>query len=247
MDHLNNLNQGSSQKVTSAPPRDPLDTDYISILRRYLALKYLQYMILPSTNIVVMGMGAFGTLYVSVLLLSKTMSRKCTSVFISHLAAADVLLIPVAFIEICHQMINVKAESADFILGFSQNLVLANTYISATVLSCISLEAFLITHFPRKSCHLRTAKHARKTCMCVWAVVVTECIILQTENVTSYDKAALNFEKNSLSWAHEYLMLIAPVVRIFSDTLVMCFKFTNLLFYYKVYVSKSYSRHFSNS
>ncbi|XP_041052297.1 lysophosphatidic acid receptor 6-like [Carcharodon carcharias] len=248
MDHLSNLCEACSRqkKMASIQSKAPQHTDYLPILKRYLFVKYIQYMILPSTNIMVLAAGAFGTLHVSVLLLSQAVSRKSTAVFISHLAAADAMLVPAILFEVCYQMVDVKFASDGFIRGLIHSFLTVNSYVSSLILSCISLEAFLITQFPVQSRFMRTVRHARRTSMLVWIAVLTVCIILQAECVTSYDISAAGFEKAPLSVLFQYFLLIAPAVRLLFDNLVICFRFVNMFFYYKVYIAKSYSRHFSN-
>ncbi|XP_067903846.1 proteinase-activated receptor 1-like isoform X2 [Heterodontus francisci] len=248
MDHLSNLCETCSQqkKVTSIQPKGPQHTDYLPVLKRYLVLKYIQYMILPSTNIVVLAAGAVGTLYISVFLLSQTVSRKCTAVFICHLAAADAMLVPAILVEVCHQVVDVKFASDDFIRGLIHNFLVANNHVSSLILSCISLEAFLITQFPVQSRYIRTVRHARRTSTLVWIAVLTQCIILQAEYATSNDITASGFEKAPLSGLFQCFLLIAPVVRVLFNTIITCFRFVNVFFYYKVYIARSYSRHFSN-
>ncbi|XP_048399971.1 type-1 angiotensin II receptor-like [Stegostoma tigrinum] len=243
MDHLNKLCETSSQKQKVIPvqSKGPHHTDYLRVLKRYLVVKYIQYMILPSTNIVVLAAGAFGTLHVLVLLLSQTVSKKSTAVFISHLAAADAMLVPAILLEVCHQVVDIKFASDGFIRGLIHNLLAVNTNVSSLILSCISLEAFLITQFPVESRHIRTVRQARKTSVLVWITVLIECIILQTECI-----AAPEPEEVCLSALFQYFLLIAPTVRGLFDNLLICFRFLNVFFYYKVYTSKSHSRHSSN-
>ncbi|XP_078066520.1 uncharacterized protein LOC144492389 [Mustelus asterias] len=248
MGHLNNLCEACSQqqKVRTTQSKTPQHTDYLPVLKRYLVVKYIQYMILPSANIVVLAAGAFGTLQVSVLFLSQAVSRKSTAVFISHLAAADALLVPAILVEVCRQVFDVKFASDDFIQDLIRNFLTMNGYVSSLILSCISLEAFLITQFPMQSRHMRTVRYARRTSMLVWVAVLTVCMILQAECAASCDIAAPGFEKTPLSGLFQYCLLIAPVVRVLFDNLVVCFRLINGFFYYKVYIARSYSRHFSN-
>ncbi|GCB63372.1 hypothetical protein scyTo_0013196 [Scyliorhinus torazame] len=248
MERLSNLCDACSQqqKVTSAQSKVPQHADYLPVLKRYLVAKYIQYIILPSANFVVLAAGAYGTLHVSVLLLSQAVSRKSTAVFISHLAAADAMLVPAILVQVCHQVFDVKFVSEDFIRGLICNFLAVNTYVSSLILSCISLEAFLITQFAAQSRHMRTVRHARRTSILVWVAVLTVCVILQAECANRYNIDAPGFEKTPLSRLFQYFLLIAPAVRVLFDNLVICFRFVNGFFYYKVYIAKSYSRHFSN-
>ncbi|XP_060688181.1 P2Y purinoceptor 2-like [Hemiscyllium ocellatum] len=242
MDHLKKLCETCSQqqKVTSVQSKDPQHTDYLHVLKRYLVVKYIQYMILPSTNIVVLVAGAIGTLHVSVLLLSQTVSKKSTAVFISHLAAADAVLVPAILLEMCHQVVDIKFAPDGFIRGLIHNLLVMNINVSSLMLSCISLEAFLITQFPVQSRYIRTVRQAKRTSMLVWITVLIECVISQTEYI-----AAAESEELCLSPLFQYFLLIAPAVRGLFDNLLICFRFMNVFFYYKVYTTKSYSRHLS--
>ncbi|XP_007890400.2 uncharacterized protein LOC103177844 [Callorhinchus milii] len=244
MDHLKKLGETYFQKITPVQKIGQQDVDYMPMLKRYLVLKYIQYMILPSTNIMVLGAGAFGTLYISFLMLSKVVTRKCTTVFISHLVTSDAVLLPAILVEVLHEVTDVKLASNYFIKGLIHNFVTVNAHTSSLMLSCISLEAFLITQFPVQSRFIRTVKRARMTSTLIWIAVLTECIILQTEYFTSSDTVSLGFGIPPLSGLFHLFLVIAPIVRMLSNALVICLRIVNVFFYYKVYMTKSYSRHF---
>lgn len=55
-------------------------------LQKYLAFKYFQYIVLPSTKIIVTLLGLFASLYVTLVLMLPSVTRKSTAVFICNIA-----------------------------------------------------------------------------------------------------------------------------------------------------------------
>ncbi|KAG6934347.1 hypothetical protein G0U57_017254, partial [Chelydra serpentina] len=89
------------QQMTSSLSCVFLKRDHMRDLRRYLVLKYIQYLVLPSSNTLITLLGLLGSLYTIFILKSPSISYKSTAVFISYIAKADILV----FVSIVSEMI----------------------------------------------------------------------------------------------------------------------------------------------
>uniref|UniRef100_A0A8D2JDY8 G-protein coupled receptors family 1 profile domain-containing protein n=1 Tax=Sciurus vulgaris TaxID=55149 RepID=A0A8D2JDY8_SCIVU len=155
--------------------------DHMKDLRRYLAFKYIQYLVLPSPNIIVTLLGLFASVYVTLILTLPFVSRKSTAVFISNIAWADILVGCSIFSAMIQDVIKSEILSYSVQSTLRQNFQIANVHISSLLLSCVSLEAFLITFLPVETRHIRTVRCAKVASKIIWIAIISECFFYQME------------------------------------------------------------------
>ncbi|KAK6480385.1 lysophosphatidic acid receptor 6-like [Huso huso] len=222
------INHGDS---ASRPETDPRN-----VLRRYLLLKYIQYLILPSSNFLASVFGMLGSIYTAVALQSPSISRKSTTVFISHLVQADVLVL-IRIAELLQGYTDVKllAGRPSFLEGLCHNLLNANEHASLLLLSCLSLEVLLITLLPAESRGLRTVRWARLACTLIWVAVLGELAVLQAAE--SLQRAGLSFHgDHSLVFPLlQGCVWAAPLLQMVSRVLGVLLWLGNAYVYYRVY------------
>lgn len=170
--------------------------DHMKDFRRHLAFKYIQYLVLPSTNIIICLLGLFASLYVTLTLMSPSVSRKSTAGFICNIAKADILVGYSIFSTIIQDVI--KREISSFRSTLRQNFQIANIHVSSLLLSCVSLEAFLITFLPVKTHHIMTVRSARMASKVGWITVTTECFLYQMECLKDLGISSLSIHKQVL-------------------------------------------------
>ncbi|KFQ39344.1 hypothetical protein N332_14809, partial [Mesitornis unicolor] len=206
-------------------------------LRRYLVLKYIQYLVLSSSNAISTFLGLLGSLYTIIILQSAKVSSKSTVVLISSLAKADILV----FISIVSDMVirtfDVSISSTAFTSALLQNLLTANIHISCLLLSCVAFEAYLITFYPTESRHSRTVKNARLTSRIIWILVTAECALLQNDDLLKATSASASTRSPHVLLFH--LSTAAALLRSLSYFLGILLRIVNVYFYYKIFFSMS--------
>uniref|UniRef100_A0A8C8RLB7 G-protein coupled receptors family 1 profile domain-containing protein n=1 Tax=Pelusios castaneus TaxID=367368 RepID=A0A8C8RLB7_9SAUR len=207
-------------------------------LRRYLVLKYIQYLVLPSSNTLITFLGLLGSLYATLILKSPSISYKSTSVFISHIAKADILVfVSTAFMMIMEPL-DVKIISAAFTTALLQNALTANTHISCLLLSCITCEALLITIFPIESRHIRTVKYARLTSNMIWIIIIAECTIFQLGEFQKPDIVSFGL-KSPYILLLDFCYRAASLLRSLSYSIGLLLRVINVYIYYKIFFNMS--------
>ncbi|NXA05223.1 CXCR3 protein, partial [Sapayoa aenigma] len=196
-------------------------------LRRYLALKYIQYLVLSSSNTVSTLLGLLGSAYAMVTLRSARVSSKSTAVLISSLAKADILVFLSLALEAAPWSFGAGASAA----ALARNLLTANAHVSAVLLSCVALEAYLITFLPAESRLLRTVTNARVAARVVWALVAAECALFQLDDVLrAGSTGALLFPLPGTA---------AALLRSLAYLLGILLRIFNVYIYYKIFFSVS--------
>ncbi|NXS53978.1 LPAR4 protein, partial [Brachypteracias leptosomus] len=206
--------------------------------RRYLVLKYIQYLILSSPNSISTFLGLLGSLYTMVTLQSAKVSSKSTTVFISSLAKADLLVSISIVLEVLMWTFGDNVSSMMFSPALQQNLLTANTHLSCLLLSCIALEAYLITFFPTESRCLRTVRNARLTSRVIWVLVATECVLLQGDDLLQASTTPA-LQSSPYLWLFHLSSLAAALLRSLSYLLGILLRIVNVYFYYKIFFSMS--------
>ncbi|KFP92647.1 P2Y purinoceptor 6, partial [Apaloderma vittatum] len=206
-------------------------------LRRYLVLKYVQYLVLSSANAVSTCLGLLGSLYALITLQSAKVSSKSTAVLISSLAKADILVSVSVVAEVVAWTFGVGLSSPAFTSALLQNLLTANTHISCLLLTCVAFEAYLITFFPTESRHLRTVKNARMTSRVIWILVTAECALFQTDDLKMSSASAPSLNPCVL-WFH-FSSTAAALLRSLSYFLGILLRIANVYIYYKIFFSMS--------
>ncbi|KFV56451.1 C-X-C chemokine receptor type 3, partial [Tyto alba] len=207
-------------------------------LRRYLVLKYIQYLVLSSSNPISTFLGLLGSLYTIIILQSAKVSFKSTVVLISNLAKADILVCITIVSAVVGWTFDASISSAMFTSGLLQNLLTANAHVSCLLLSCVAFEAYLITFFPTDSRHLRTVKNARLTSRIVWILVTAECALFQTDDL-------LKASSNSAPTRSPCILLFnfsstaAALLRSLSYFLGIILRIVNVYIYYKIFFNMS--------
>lgn len=205
--------------------------------RRYLVLKYIQYLVLSSSNAISTLLGVLGSGYVMLILQSSRVSSKSTAVFISSLAKADLLISVSAVAELFLWTSSIAVPRTAFTPALLQNLLVANTHISALLLSCVAVEAYLITFFPMESRSLRTVRNARLTSRAIWLLVAAECILLQVDDVLKASSASPSYSPTV--WLLRLSSGAAALLRALSYLLGILLRIVNVYIYYKIFFSVS--------
>uniref|UniRef100_A0AAY4E7X6 Uncharacterized protein n=1 Tax=Denticeps clupeoides TaxID=299321 RepID=A0AAY4E7X6_9TELE len=143
-----------------------------SALRWFLLVKYIQVLLLPGTNELLLAMGAAASLHTLMLLSSPGTSRKVSTVLLGQLAWADGLLL-------LRWALGLLLGQLNVLVGLQQDLLEAHHNCSLLLLSCLSLEALLVAWWPVPSRRLRTAHHARLACTLIWTAVVWRLVVGQ--------------------------------------------------------------------
>ncbi|NXL89500.1 GP83B protein, partial [Alectura lathami] len=207
-------------------------------LRRYLVLKYIQYLVLSSSNTVSTLLGVLGSAYVMIILQSARVSSKSTTVLISSLAKADVLVSASAVAELLVWTLGASASPAAPTPALLQSLLTANAHVSALLLSCVALEAYLITFFPTESRHLRTVKNARLTSRAIWLLVAAECALLQADGLLKASGTSAPSCSPSV-WLLRLSGGAAALLVSLSYFLGIVLRIVNVYIYYKIFFSMS--------
>ncbi|NXE10395.1 CXCR3 protein, partial [Lophotis ruficrista] len=207
-------------------------------LRRYLVLKYIQYLVLSSSNPVSTVLGLLGSLYTMILLQSAKVSFKSTAVLISSLAKADILVSISVVSEVVVWAFDVRISSSAFASALLQNLLTANVHISCLLLSCVAFEAYLITFLPTESRRLRTVKNARVTSRIIWILVMAECALLQTDDLLKASTTSAPTHSLSILLFH-FSSVAAALLRSLSYFLGILLRIVNVYIYYKIFFSMS--------
>lgn len=149
-------------------------------MRRFLLLKYIQILLLPLANELLLAVGALASLYTLLLLSSPRFSRKASTVLLGQLAWADGLLLLRWSLGLESGLglgdvalsLGCDAEAAPRLV---RGLLLeAHHLASLLLLSCMSLEALLVSRWAAESRHVRTAQRARLACTLIWTGVALQ-------------------------------------------------------------------------
>ncbi|XP_053772842.1 platelet-activating factor receptor [Desmodus rotundus] len=208
--------------------------DHMKDFRRYLAFKYIQYLVLPSTNIIVTLLGLSASLYVTLVLLSPSVSRKSTAVFICNIAQADMLVVGSIFSAVIQHVIKSNILLSSFQATLRQNFQIANTHISSLLLSCVSLEAFLITFLPAETRHIRTVRSARVVSKIIWVTVITECFFYQMECVKEIGISSLGIPKQIVLLLN-FCFGATKLLKSFVYPIGLFLRIFNVYLFYKIY------------
>ncbi|NXO38864.1 LPAR6 protein, partial [Locustella ochotensis] len=198
-------------------------------LRRYLALKYIQYLVLSSSNAVSTLLGLLGSAYTMILLQSAKVSSKSTAVLISSLAQADILV----FLSLACDVVSGSfgAGVSPSASALAQILLTANAHVSCVLLSCVAFEAYLITFLPLESRPLRTVRNARLISRVIWTLVAAECaLFLMDDHLRASGSLGLLFQLSSVA---------AALLRSLSYVLGILLRIINVYIYYKIFFSMS--------
>ncbi|KGL78552.1 hypothetical protein N309_11139, partial [Tinamus guttatus] len=207
-------------------------------LRRYLVLKYIQYLVLSSPSAVSTFLGLLGSTYSLLLLQSARVSSKSTTVLISSIAKADILAAVCFVSDMIILAFDVNISSTAFTSALLQNLLTANTHTSCLLLSCIAFEAYLITFFPVESRHVRTVRNAKWTARIIWILVITECVIFLMEDFLKASSMS-TFIGSHYAWLFHFSGTVAYLLRSLSYFLGIFLRIVNVYFYYKIFFSMS--------
>ncbi|KAM6253651.1 uncharacterized protein LJ264_008528 [Porphyrio hochstetteri] len=227
-----------SQKMYSSMTGISMERDHMKDLRRYLVLKYIQYLVLSSSTAVSTLLGLLGSLYTMIILQSAKVSSKSTAVLISSLAKADILVSISIVSEMVLWTFDVHISSTAFTSALLQNLLAANTHISCLLLSCVAFEAYLITFFPTESRHFRTVRNARLTSRIIWILVTAECVLLQMDDVLKASSTSAPTSSPCVLLLH-FCGTAAALLRSLSYLLGILLRIINVYIYYKIFFSMS--------
>ncbi|XP_014110732.1 PREDICTED: uncharacterized protein LOC106628340 [Pseudopodoces humilis] len=217
------------QQMYSSLTGISMERDHMRDLRRYLALKYIQYLVLSSSNTVSTLLGLLGSVYTMILLQSANVSSKSTAVFISSLAQADILVFLSFVSEVVLGSFGGAVSPAASAVG--QILLTANAHVSCVLLSCVAFEAYVITFLPSESRPLRTVRNARRISRVIWMLVATECaLFLMDDHLSASGPLGLLFRLSSAAVA---------LLRSLSYILGILLRIINVYIYYKIFFSMS--------
>lgn len=196
-------------------------------LKRYLLLKYLQVLVLPGGNEVLATVGALASLYTAMLLCSPRVSRKASTVLLGQLAWTDALVGARWGL----RALGWAVEDLGTLSKLRSGLLVSHQHASLLFLSCLSLEALLVTWRPVESRSLRTVHGARLARTLVWTAVVAELLVLQTagHGQDLHPQGAL------LGLVLQGCLLIAPSLCVFSHCLRGALWLANAWVYYRLF------------
>ncbi|XP_050997424.1 uncharacterized protein LOC127184977 [Acomys russatus] len=214
--------------------------DHMKALRRYLVFKYIQYLVLPSPNIIITLLGLLASLYVMLILTFPSVSRKSTVVFISGIAQADILVGCNIFSAITAGVIKSELSSAPFQSALGQNFQIANVHASSLLLSCVSLEAFLITFFPVETRNIRNVRCAKVTSKIIWAAVITECSLYQLEWVKGLNISYLGIHRQ-IQLLMNFCYEATALLKLLIYPIGVLLRIFNVYLFYKIYFRDHYS------
>ncbi|XP_027649952.1 P2Y purinoceptor 6-like [Falco peregrinus] len=226
------------QQMYSSLTGISMERDHMKDLRRYLVLKYIQYLVLSSSNAISSFLGLLGSLYAIIILQSAKVSSKATVVLISSLAKADILVAISVVSEMVTWTFDVSTSPTAFTSVLLQNLLTANTHVSCLLLSCVAFEAYLITFFPTESRHLRTVKNARLTSRIIWTLVTAECALFQMDGLLKAGSTSAPTRSPCVLLLH-FFSAAAALLRSLSYFLGILLRIVNVYFYYKIFFSMS--------
>ncbi|NXA37035.1 GP83B protein, partial [Eudromia elegans] len=199
-------------------------------LRRYLVLKYIQYLVLSSPNAASVFLGLLGSAYTLLVLQSARVSSKSSTVLIASIAKADILVCACVLSDVIMWTVGANGSSSALTAALQRSLRTANTHISCVLLSCLALEAYLITFFPAESRRVRTVRNARRAAGTVWMLVTAECVVLLAEDLVAARSAAALLQLPGRA---------AALLRSLSYFLGIFLRIVNVYFYYKIFFSMS--------
>ncbi|NXB98861.1 LPAR6 protein, partial [Orthonyx spaldingii] len=203
-------------------------------LRRYLALKYIQYLVLSSSNAVSTLLGLLGSAYTMILLQSAKVSSKSTAVLISSLAQADILVFLSLVCDVALGSFGVSPAAS----ALARILLTANAHVSCVLLSCVAFEAYLITFLPSQSRPLRTVRNARLISRAVWTLVAAECaLFLVDEHLGAGGASAAS--RGPVGLLFQLCSAAAALLRSLSYILGILLRIINVYIYYKIFFSMS--------
>ncbi|XP_063277911.1 lysophosphatidic acid receptor 6-like [Prinia subflava] len=217
------------QQMYSSLTGISMERDHMKDLRRYLALKYIQYLVLSSSNAVSILLGLLGSAYTMILLQSDKVSSKSTAVLISSLAQADILV----FLSLVSDAVlgSFGAGVSPAASALVRILLTANAHVSCVLLSCVAFEAYLITFLPLESRPLRTVRNARLVSRVIWMLVAAECaLFLMDDHLRASSSLGLLFQLSSVA---------AALLRSLSYILGILLRIVNVYIYYKIFFSMS--------
>ncbi|NXE97406.1 LPAR6 protein, partial [Menura novaehollandiae] len=205
-------------------------------LRRYLALKYIQYLVLSSSNAVSTVVGLLGSACTLLILQSARVSSKSTAVLISSLAQADILVfLSLVSAALCWSLGPGVPPAA---AAAARVLLTANAHGSCVLLSCVAFEAYLITFLPSESRPLRTVRNARVVARAIWTLVAAECaLFLVDDHLVSSGAAAA--ARGPLGLLLQLSSTAAALLRALSYVLGILLRIVNVYIYYKIFFSVS--------
>ncbi|NXD01186.1 LPAR6 protein, partial [Certhia familiaris] len=205
-------------------------------LRRYLALKYIQYLVLSSSNAVSTLLGLLGSVYTMILLQSAKVSSKSTAVLISSLAQADILVFLSLVSDVVLGTFGVGFSPAASAL--SRILLMANTHVSCVLLSCVAFEAYLITFLPSESRSLRTVRNARQISRVIWMLVAAECALFLVDDHLRASSASAP-SHGPLGLLFQLPSVASALLGSLSYILGILLRIINVYIYYKIFFSVS--------
>ncbi|XP_030128318.4 uncharacterized protein [Taeniopygia guttata] len=224
------------QQMYSSLTGISMERDHMKDLRRYLALKYIQYLVLSSSNAVSTLLGLLGSAYTLILLQSAKVSSKSTAVLISSLAQADILV----FLSLVSDAVlgGFGAAVSPAASAVARMLLTANAHISCVLLSCVAFEAYAITFLPSQSRPLRTVRNARLLSRGIWALVAAECALLLVDEHPRASAASAP-SHGVLGLLFQFSSVAAALLRSLSYILGILLRIINVYIYYKIFFSMS--------
>ncbi|CAN8188707.1 unnamed protein product [Coccothraustes coccothraustes] len=224
------------QKMYSSLTGISMERDHMKDLRRYLALKYIQYLVLSSSNAVSTLLGLLGSAYTMILLQSAKVSSKSTAVLISSLAQADILVLLSLVSDVVLGSFGAAVSPAAS--AVPRILLTANAHVSCVLLSCVAFEAYMITFLPSASRPLRTVRNARLLSRVIWALVAAECALFLLDDHLRAGGAS-SPSRGLPGLPFQLCGAAAALLRSLSYILGILLRIINVYIYYKIFFSMS--------
>lgn len=216
-------------------------------LRRFLLLKYIQTLLLPLGNELLLAAGALASLHTLLVLTSPCLSRKASTVLLGQLAWADGLLLLRWGLDLESGLglgkVWLSLSGVEATPWLKSGLLEAHHLSSLLLLSCVSLEALLVSRWAEESRHLRTVQGARLASALIWTGVALQLAVQLVGHCAQTSKAEGGSESDMAGGSVRVLMQVcatmAPLTHLLMRGLQALLWLANTWVLYQVFYRKS--------
>ncbi|XP_068182376.1 uncharacterized protein [Antennarius striatus] len=227
-------------------------------LRRFLLLKLLTSLLIPNRTDIPLLVGCVFSLRVFLLLRSPHISTKPSTVFLSHLALTDSLVL-LQWILRLGVMLNRWTEEMGWEIKLGpmeevevlwrevmnllcQQLHDAHQLASLLLLGLVGLEAMLVSRWPQQTRRFRTARLAQLSCSLVWTLVLLELLSSLHSKLMQDSRLQSDPSEPQISFSFCMGVLPPPSLPALPCTLRRALWLVNIWLHYTVLNSKPQKR-----
>uniref|UniRef100_A0A3B3XML6 G-protein coupled receptors family 1 profile domain-containing protein n=1 Tax=Poecilia mexicana TaxID=48701 RepID=A0A3B3XML6_9TELE len=131
-----------------------------------------QYYLFPSIYILALIIGLPGNLVALYVFTVRISPRTAFSVYISNLAAADVIILCMLPLRIHYHLHENVWEFGDFACQLTGTLYYANIYMSICFMTCICVDRYMATVHPHTYLRMRNPKWSLLVSVALWCFVL---------------------------------------------------------------------------